>query len=118
MTRADIRPRLVVWLVGLILSAPVASQPQISLQEAEAALESAQGPSAVNACSADAFILVGTDRAESMAYFTLRCHEPVDNWTANVNLDTGLTTWMSCAMFRMLAAEVGPDCLTKLAKWE
>lgn len=111
-------PGIMVALFGLILTASAAAQPQISLLEAQAALESAQGPAAVSACQADAFILVGTDRAESMAYYTLRCHESVDNWTANVNLDTGLTTWMRCSMFRMLAAEVGPHCLIKLANWE
>ncbi len=109
---------IVATLVGLILTALVMAQPQISLLEAEAALESAQGPAAVSACRAGDFILVGIDRAESVAYFTLRCDAAVDNWTANVNLETGLTTWMRCAMFRMLAAEAGPDCLTKLAKWE
>lgn len=114
----SLRMGIMVALFGLILAAPAAAQPQISLLEAEAALESAQGPAAVSACRADDFILVGIDRAESLAYFTLRCDASVDNWTANVNLDTGLTTWIPCAMFRMLAAQAGPGCLTKLAKWE
>ena len=115
-------PVVVAAIVGLVLAASASAsemaQPQISLLEAEAALESAQGPAAVSACRADDFILVGIDRAESVAYFTLRCDAAVDNWTANVNLETGLTTWMRCAMFRMLAAEAGPDCLIKLANWE
>ena len=117
-------PAAVAAIVGLILAASASvsasevAQPQISLMAAEAALESAQGPAVVSACRADDFILVGIDRAESVAYYTLRCDGSVDNWTANVNLETGLTTWMRCAMFRMLAAEAGPDCLTKLASWE
>jgi len=117
-------PAIAAAIVGLILAASASAsasevaEPQISLVEAEAALESAQGLAAVSVCRADDFILVGIDRTESVAYFTLRCDASVDNWTANVNLETGLTTWMRCAMFRMLAAEAGPDCLTKLAKWE
>ena len=105
-------------LIALLLTASARGEPQISLPEAEAALEAAKGPAVVRACRADAFIRVGTDRVESVAYFTLRCDESTDNWTANVNLSTGLTTWMPCAMFRMLAPDVGPRCLDKLEEWE
>ena len=115
-------PAVFAAIVSLILAASASASemapPQISLLEAEAALESAQGPAVVSTCRADDFILVGIDRAELVAYYTLRCDGSVDNWTANVNLETGLTTWMRCVMFRMLAAEAGPDCLTKLATWE
>jgi hypothetical protein len=105
-------------LIALAFTGSASGDPQISLLEAEAALEAARGAAVVRACRADAFIRVGTDRVESVAYFTLRCHESTDNWTANVNLATGLTTWMPCAMFRMLAPDVGPRCLDRLEEWE
>ena len=118
MTRHHTTLTAIGALIALALTAPARGDIQISLLEAEAALEAAKGPAAVGACRADAFIRVGTDRVESVAYFTLRCHESTDNWTANVNLATGLTTWMPCAMFRMLAPDVGPRCLDKLEEWE
>lgn len=111
--------RMAVMVFALTLVGSVTgAELDISFQEAQAALESAHGSAAVNECAASDFVRVGTSSAEAMAYFTLVCRESTDNWTANVNLNTGFTTWTRCAMFRMLAPGVGPQCLDKLPDWD